>query len=123
MNIRVEGAGQLMKQLNQINDVRVDEIITDNTTQIFNRAAGTNPSDGGTPVDTGWMRVHRGVFGSGREMGFGYLPEYAPHVEYGHRTVNGGYIPGQHFLQKNVDIQSKILKSDIDNEIRRYTNA
>ncbi|MCO8194398.1 MULTISPECIES: hypothetical protein [unclassified Anaerofustis] len=39
------------------------------------------------------------------------------HVEYGHRVVihgkQVGYVNGQYFLKKNVDIQRDIYKKDL----------
>lgn len=31
----------------------------------------------------------------------GYTMHYAPHVEFGHRTRNGGYVSGQRYLYRN----------------------
>lgn len=48
-----------------------------------------------------------------------YEKEDAPHVEYGHRTVDGGWVPGQRFLKKNVDTQAFIYYQDLLNAIRK----
>lgn len=45
-----------------------------------------------------------------------YTMNYAPHVEYGHRTVNGGYVNGQYYLKAAVDevtpeFQEKLKKA------------
>ena len=44
---------------------------------------------------------------------------YAPHVEYGHRTVNGGYVQGQRFLKRNVDTQRPIFKQDLIDQLKK----
>lgn len=105
----------LAKKLQQMNRVRFDAVVKKNITEMFDRAKDNNPVTGGTPVDSGKLRNSAGL--SGDEIG--YLRDYAPHVEYGHRTKDGGYVPGQHFLQNNVDIQKPIYRQDLLNAIRR----
>lgn len=100
----------LAKKLQKMNSIRFDAVVKKNITEIYNRA-----KDGGTPVDSGELRISAGVFGD--EMG--YLKDYAPHVEYGHRTKDGGFVPGQHFLQNNVDAQRPIYRQDLLNAIKR----
>lgn len=102
---------RLSKRLKAMNEVRFDAVVKKNITQIFNRAR----QPGGTPVDTGELRKSSSYVDD--EMG--YIAEYAPHVEYGHRTVNGGFVPGQHFLQKNVDIQKPIFRKDLLDAIKK----
>ncbi len=41
------------------------------------------------------------------------------HVEYGHRTRDGGFVYGQHYLQRNVDTQRPIYKQDLINALRK----
>ena len=49
----------------------------------------------------------------------GYTKEYAPHVEYGHRTRNGGFVQGQHFLKNNVDAQMPIYYKDLKEALKK----
>ncbi|GAA0806719.1 hypothetical protein GCM10008910_45510 [Faecalicatena orotica] len=114
----------LASKLQQMNSIRFDGVVKKNITEIFNRSKDNNPATGGTPVSTeatrpgaphGELRLSAGL--SGDEMG--YLKDYAPHVEYGHRTKNGGYVPGQHFLQNNVNIQGEIYRKDLLDAIKR----
>lgn len=49
----------------------------------------------------------------------GYIKEYAPHVEYGHRTINGGWVPGQRFLKANADAQALIYYQDLLKAIKK----
>ncbi len=73
---------------------------------------------GGTPVGDylggGGLRKSA----SYTKSSMGYLMDYAPHVEYGHRTVNGGYVPGQYYLKRNVDTQRPIYKQDLKNKLK-----
>ena len=66
-------------------------------------------------MDTGELRESSGV--QGDEMG--YTKEYSPHVEYGYRTVGGGFVRGQHFLKENVDTQRPIYKQDLIKELNK----
>lgn len=100
----------LAKRLRSMNETRFNAVVKKNVTQMLNTAR-----NGGTPVDTGELRASSGTYGD--EMG--YTEEYAPHVEYGHRTVDGGWVPGQRFLKKNVDTQAFIYYQDLLNAIRK----
>lgn len=100
----------LAEKLRKMNSVRFEAVVKKQVTQMLNTAR-----NGGTPVDTGELRKSSGAYGD--EMG--YMEEYAPHVEYGHRTKNGGWVPGQHFLQANVDSQRPIYYLDLLNAIKK----
>jgi len=69
---------------------------------------------GGTPVDTTELRTSAQYRGD--EVG--YNKEYAPHVEYGHKLKNGGYVPGQYYLKSNVDTQRPIYKQDLKDKLK-----
>jgi hypothetical protein len=101
---------RLANKLRSMNEIRFNAVIKKNVTQMLNTAR-----NGGTPVDTGKLRNSSSTFGD--EMG--YIAEYAPHVEYGHRTVDGGWVPGQHFLQANADTQRLIYYQDLMDAIRK----
>ena len=111
VKLSIEGLPALEAELRRLNDIRFDAVVKKQVTQMVNRAR----APGGTPVDTGELRLSLGS--SGDEVG--YTKDYAPHVEYGHRTVNGGYVPGQRFLQANVEAQRPIYKEDLINAIRK----
>ena len=96
--------------LRSMNEVQFNAVVKKNVTQMLNTARS-----GGTPVDTGELRKSSGTYGD--EMG--YTEEYAPHVEYGHRTRDGGYVPGQRFLKTNADTQAFIYYQDLKNAIKK----
>lgn len=100
----------LAEKLRAMNSIRFDAVVIKNTVQIFNRA-----KNGGTPVKSGELRISIGK--SGDEIG--YLKDYAPHVEYGHRTRNNGFVTGQRFLKANVEIQAPIYRRDLLAAIKR----
>lgn len=100
----------LAEALRSMNEVQFNAVVKKNVTQMLNTARS-----GGTPVDTGELRKSSGTYGD--EMG--YTEEYAPHVEYGHRTRDGGYVPGQRFLKTNADTQAFIYYQDLKNAIRK----
>lgn len=103
------GDKELDDKLKQMSAIDFDAIATKSLTQIYNR--GKN--DGGTPVKTGQLRLSL-MMGADE---VGYTKDYAPHVEYGHRTRGGGFVEGQLFLKKNVDAQAKIFAQDIKKAI------
>ena len=49
----------------------------------------------------------------------GYSKDYAPHVEFGHRTRGGGYVPGQHFLQRNVEQEMDNFTKLLEQELKK----
>ena len=107
IHIKFEGIEELERELKRLNEVRFEGIVTKNLTQMFNRAKSL------TPVKSGELR--QSVSKDKEELG--YTKDYAPHVEYGHRVVihgkQVGYVDGQYFLKKNVDIQRDIYKKDL----------
>lgn len=105
------GTAALAGALTEKQHVRFDKVAAASLTSMFNRAAITGASGGGTPVDKGELRNSRTVengVATKFEGEFGYVKEYAPHVEYGHLTTNGGYVKGQRFLQQNVEIEAPL---------------
>lgn len=117
MKIILTGAERLAEKLRSMNSIRFDAVCTKNLTEIFNRA-----KNGGTPVDTGKLKESRFLSkpnGNGFSGEVGYTIEYAPHVEYGHRTLNGGFVQGQHFLRDNVEEQKPIFRQDLIDAIKK----
>lgn len=112
MGIEFSGVDALADELRRLSEVRFDAVVRKSMTQIYNR--GKAP--GGTPVDTGELRLSLGQ--SGDEVG--YTKEYAPHVEYGHRTRGGGFVKGQYFLKRNVEAQRPIFQKDLRDQIGKF---
>ena len=120
INITFSGFQELEAELNRLNSVRFDAVVKKQVVQMLNRAR----APGGTPVSTeetrpggphGELRLSLGS--SGDEVG--YTKDYAPHVEYGHRTRNGGYVPGQYFLRNNVETQRPTYREDLLKAIKK----
>ena len=113
--LRITDANDLAGELRRLSQLRFDAVIEKNMAQIYNRGKRNSKTSGiGTPVDTGELRIS---LGKQRDT-VGYAKDYAPHVEYGHRTQGGGWVPGQRFLQKNVEAQRTIFKRDLVNQLR-----
>ena len=85
-----------------------------------------------TPVDTGhlkgkWERIDNGA---GRVEKGKYISgiendtEYAEYVNWGHRTVNGGFVKGRFFVQKGQEELRKkipdILNFHIKKEVEKW---
>lgn len=113
MNYKVEVSGLhgLAAKVKRLKATPYDHTVKKNTTEMFNRAAGRG--EGGTPFKSGELRLSRFVRFEGNDGIFGYTKDYGPHVNYGHRTRNGGWVPGQHFIDKNLEIQRPIFKQDL----------
>lgn len=111
MVLVIRDVNDLAGKLNRLSHVRFEAVVIKNMTQIYNRGK----ANGGTPVDTGELRMSLGQSGDT----VGYAKDYAPHVEYGHRTVNGGYVEGQRFLQRNVKAQEPIFRQDLIDQLRK----
>lgn len=111
MGLVIRDVNDLAGKLNRLSHVRLEAVVIKNMTQIYNRGK----ANGGTPVDTGELRMSLGQSGDT----VGYAKDYAPHVEYGHRTVNGGYVEGQRFLQRNVRAQEPIFRQDLIDQLRK----
>lgn len=107
IKINVEGCDVLAAALQRLSAARFDGVAKITAQNIYNRAV----APGGTPVDTGELRQSAGIDVEGANKAvMGYSKEYAPHVEYGHRTRGGGYVPGQHYLQRNVETERPAYK-------------
>lgn len=109
--VKTSGFQELENELQRLNSVKFDAVKKKQAVQMLNRARAS----GGTPVDTGELRISS----TNNDDEMGYTKEYAAHVEYGHRTVNGGYVEGQRYLQKNVDTQRPIYASDLVKAIKK----
>lgn len=101
---------KLAGKLKTMNEIRFNAVVKKNVTQMLNVAR-----NGGTPVDTGELRQSSSTYGD--EMG--YISSYAPHVEYGHRTVGGGWVQGQRFLKTNADTQALVYYQDLLNAVKK----
>lgn len=116
IGIRFEGIEKLEAKLMEKSATDFDEVAKKNLREIYARGQtayknGAVPATGGTPYDTGQLRISLGYRGTDLETG--YNKEYGPHVEYGHRTNDGGFVPGQYFLKANVETQKPIYKQDL----------
>ncbi|MGL6292842.1 hypothetical protein [Eubacterium aggregans] len=132
----------MSKELRRLSSIRWDGVCLTNLTQMRNRAI----VQGGTPVGDykrnmpgyerqgGELCMSAGITrpnGTGFSGEIGYTKEYAPHVEYGHHQIVGryvpaigkqikkGYVPGQHFLKKNVEAQRHIFRQDLIDNIKK----
>ena len=75
--------------------------------------ASAHGKQGGT-LQKGWSKSRIEASGRTYKQKVYNTVYYAPHVEYGHKTVNGSFVPGQFFLHKTVED----TKSDMENRVR-----
>lgn len=116
----------LATKLKALSQASFEDVVTKQIGQMVQRTQ--RKGKGGTPVSTEATRPggpHGELKSSVRfeKNTMGYTKEYAPHVEYGHRTKSGGFVPGQHFLNSNVDIQAPKYKKDLIDAIRKIAKG
>lgn len=110
-SLNFSGFDELTSKLSALSSVRLEAVVAKQAVQLLQRAR----SAGGTPVDTGELRQSSRA----DKNSMGYGAEYAAHVEYGHRTRSGGYVPGQYYLRANVEQQAPIFKEDLLKQIEK----
>lgn len=113
MKLTLIDEGGFGEELSRLSSLRLEAVQKLQLNDMLTRAR----APGGTPVDTGELRLSSGI--DFATMSMGYHKEYAPHVEYGHRTRGGGWVPGQKFLLRNKTAQEPIYKEDVLREIRK----
>lgn len=123
MNITITGMEPLQKVLNDLENfqVHLNAVRAKQVTEISKRAAGPLGTPGATPRKEGELRIS--AHADFNDFTFGYSKEYAGHVEYGHRTRNGGHVDGQFYLRTNKDIQDPVYKEDAGKRIERVLNG
>ena len=125
MNIQItmHGMEPLENVFNNLADfqTRLDAVRAKQVTEISNRAAAALGTPGATPRDTGELRIS--AHADYNDFTFGYSKEYAPFVENGHRTRNGGFVEGQFYLRTNKETQEPIYKKDVEDQIDKILNG
>ena len=123
MNITITGIEPLQKVLNDLENfqVHLDAVRAKQVTEISKRAAGPLGTPGATPRKEGELRIS--AHADYNDFSFGYSKEYAGHVEYGHRTRNGGFVEGQFYLRTNKETQEPIYKKDVEDQIDKILNG
>lgn len=122
MNIKFSGVDKLAKELKRLNSIRFNGVCEKQVGEIYDRAQKNFKEAGeGTPVgeyvgrrEGGELRKSSTTDGKNE---VGYTEKYAAHVEYGHRTRGGGFVPGQYYFKNNVDKQREIFETDLINEL------
>lgn len=120
MKIVWQGVDELSHKLMTKSQTDFAKVGRKNIRDIYSRSqknayqGGMVPTDGGTPVDSNELRMSAKY----RDDEMGYSAEHGVHVEYGHRTRNGGFVPGQYYLKRNVDTQRPIYKQDLIDKLK-----
>lgn len=115
IKITVDGCEELAAALRKASEVRFHGAAKIAAKNIYNRAVNDS-----TPVRSGELRGSAGMDVEGEDKAImGYHKHYAPHVEFGHRTRGGGYVQGQHFLQRNVEQEREAFKKLLADELKK----
>lgn len=93
MSVSIEGIAPLMARLDSLQNLDFSESNKKVAKDIESVARQYTPKDTGKLINS--LTV------DGETVG--YTADYAPHVEFGHRTRNGGYVEGQYFLKQTVE--------------------
>ena len=101
--IRLSDTG-LKQKLARLSALDAQDAVTATANTVAKGAQKYTPRRSGELVVSLFQRVTR------ERATVGYTAEYAPHVEYGHRTRGGGYVPGQHFFRRAADDGRKVFK-------------
>lgn len=77
-----------------------------------------------TPVKSGTLRRewHRTDATDGSVEVYNNM-EYANHVEYGHRTLNGGFVKGRKMLQRAIDKRKREFFDDTKVIVQNLLNG
>lgn len=97
-------------------DRKLDALRQMDLTALFQKtmAEMDNRADELTPRgETGKLFQTRGFKVTRQDGTYFYTQQYAPHVEYGHATRGGGFVPGQFYLKRNYTKQVNVFKKDV----------
>lgn len=108
--ISMDGTAALERELQRKSELDLTNVQKKQMRDIYTRGQ----QSGGTPVDTSELRLSMTY--NGEEVG--YVKDYGPHVEFGHRLRNGVFLPGQFFFKDNVNSQKEIYKQDLKNKLK-----
>lgn len=107
MKVELIGAEEIEQKLGQLGDLDWDKIYAVQGEEMLIR------SDMVTPYKTGELR-NSAYYEDGE---FGYSADYAPDVNYGHRTRSGGFVEGRHFLEEVVNGQEEQFRELVLKEL------
>lgn len=107
----ISDPGNLSGRLDELQRFEVTTALTATVNEMADGLRSSTPRQTGSLVNSMRQEV------TGATGRVGYLQDYAPHVEYGHRQTPGRYVPklgkqlkasyveGQHFLQAAVEAE------------------
>lgn len=110
MGVKLKGFYELERALQRKSKADFEGVQRNSILGIYRRSQ----QKGGTPVETSELR-QSASYNHG-EMG--YTKDYGPHVEFGHITLSGSFVPGQYFLRANVEAQKPIYRHDLIQKIK-----
>lgn len=85
----------------------IDKFIAQEAEVVIGRVKENTPTDTGR-LKNGW---HRTVASGGQCQIYNNV-DYAAHVEYGHRTRNGGFVKGRKMLHRGMLQSGKAFEAD-----------
>lgn len=123
IDIQITGSKEMLRAFKVLQNMKapIQDLCVRQAQMMEQRGKAAPGTPGATPRDSGDLRKSMMTDPSSATVGYGM--EYAPHVEYGHRTRNGGFVPGQHYLQTNVEQQRPIFERETNDYIQAFIDA
>ncbi|MDD2370837.1 MAG: hypothetical protein PHQ32_02410 [Firmicutes bacterium] len=118
-NFRFIGAEKLQKVLENSVDSSGEflKIVTDTTADILSDSQkNLNPH-----YKTGGLSKSGSFNIKGLNGEIGYSVKYAPHVEFGHRTRGGGFVPGVKFLYNAAEDNREAHQKAVSDLVKKLT--
>lgn len=118
--------GGLGERLDELRRVTCESVVRATVSQMAEDLKAITPRETGSLLNSLRQRVEDASTGY-----VGYVADYAPHVEYGHRQNVGQYVPrlgkalrapyveGQHFLSEEVAAARSVMGRRFDEHMRR----
>ena len=130
MKVKVDTKGlkELQKKIQQFENVDYDRLAQKCTNQLASRMQKKCVKRNECAVKTGHMkgswRAKKAIKRDGVWQATVFNPvKYAPYVEYGHRTVNGGWVNGRFIMSRSADEierdASKIIEKEVNKELAK----
>lgn len=120
----ISDPGNLSGRLDELQRFEVTTALTATVNEMADNLRSSTPRQTGSLVNSMRQEV------DGTTGYVGYLQDYAPHVEYGHRQQPGRYVPklgkqlkasyveGQHFLQAAVEAERPKFRRRLQELVR-----
>lgn len=118
----ISGLKEFQKRLEAMEKNTFDNIAEQCTNELAARMLRKTAKR--TPVKSGHLkgswRANAAIKRGGQWRTAVFNPvKYAPYVEYGHRTINGGWVAGRHMMERSADDIERDAEKIIQSKVRK----